>query len=100
MVSIQDQEFLRVAVAAAPRVAELIAEFPAEHRIGAFEIAERYYREAATQFGCTNEAAFVWVSLIMRNVEKRVRTAIQSSERSFSEPPVHRVKDSARKAIR
>jgi hypothetical protein len=100
MVGIQDQEFLRVAVAAAPRVAELIAEFPAEHRTGAFEIAERYYRQAATQFGCTNEAAFVWVSLVMRNVEKRVRTATQSSERSGFDPPVHRVKDLVRKTVR
>jgi hypothetical protein len=37
-------EFLEVASAALPSITEIIVAFPAEHRAGALEVAERRYR--------------------------------------------------------
>ena len=39
-VSFQEDEFLEAAVAAIPRIAELIAALPSEDRAGALEMAE------------------------------------------------------------
>jgi hypothetical protein len=49
----EEENFLEVAVAAIPRISEIIAAFPAEHHAGALEVAERRYLEAARDFGCT-----------------------------------------------
>ena len=49
----EEKNFLGVAVAAIPRVTEIIAAYPAEYRSGALETAERCYMEAAREFGCT-----------------------------------------------
>ena len=53
----EEKNFLGVAVAAIPRVTEIIAAYPAEYRSGALETAERCYMEAAREFGCTEVAA-------------------------------------------
>jgi hypothetical protein len=55
--SSEEDEFLEVASVALPRIIEIIATFLAEHRAGAFEVAERRYMQAAREFGCTEEAA-------------------------------------------
>jgi hypothetical protein len=54
--SSEEDKFLEVASDALPRIIELIATFPVEHRAGAFEVAERGYMRAARDFGCTEEA--------------------------------------------
>jgi hypothetical protein len=60
--SSEEDEFLEVASVALPRIIEIIATFLAEHRAGAFEVAERRYMQAARDFGCTEEAATRWVA--------------------------------------
>jgi hypothetical protein len=45
--------FLEVASATLPRITEIIVAFPAEHRPGALEVAERRYMQAVRDFGCT-----------------------------------------------
>jgi DNA-directed RNA polymerase specialized sigma24 family protein len=68
----EEENFLVVAVAAIPRIAEIIASFPAEHREGALEVAERRYIEAARDFGCTEVAARTRVSEVMHNLRTQV----------------------------
>ena len=70
--SSHEEQFLRAAVAAAPRIAEIIAQYPVEHRTGALEVVKRHYAQAAQRFGCTEVAARIWVPLVMRGVQKRV----------------------------
>ena len=65
--SSEEDEFLEVASAGLPRIVELIATFPVEHRAGAFEVAKRRYMQAARDFGCTEEAATRWVAAISEN---------------------------------
>jgi hypothetical protein len=43
----EEDEFLRVAFAAIPRITQMIAAFPAEHRAGALEVAKWRYARAA-----------------------------------------------------
>jgi hypothetical protein len=66
--SSEEEQFLEVAVATIPRVSEIIAAYPAEHRVGALEVAELRYLEAARDFGCVEEAARTWVAEVMRNL--------------------------------
>ena len=72
--SSEEDEFLEVASAALPRISEIIASFPDEHRAGAFEVAERRYMQAARDFQCTDEAATRWVAAIMRKLRTLVKT--------------------------
>jgi len=67
-----EENFLEVAVAAIPRITEIITTFPAEHRTGALEVAERRYMEAARDFGCVEVAARSRVSEVMRNLRTQV----------------------------
>jgi len=46
-----------VAVAAIPRVAELILAFPPDDRAGALQTAERRFLAAALDYGCTEITA-------------------------------------------
>ena len=70
--ALEEENFLEVAVAAIPRISEIIAAYPAEHRAGAFQVAERNYFEAAQNFGCTEASAQTWVSEVMRGVRTQV----------------------------
>ena len=67
-----EENFLEVAVAAIPRITEIITAFPAEHRTGALEVAERRYMEAARDFGCVEVTARSRVSEVMRNLRTQV----------------------------
>ena len=67
-----EENFLEVAVAAIPRITEIITAFPTEHRAGALELAERRYMEAARDFGCVEVAARSRVSEVMRNLRTQV----------------------------
>jgi hypothetical protein len=46
----EEKAFLKVAVAAIPRVAELILAFPPDDRAGAIETAERRFLAAASDY--------------------------------------------------
>ena len=70
-------EFLEVASAALPRITEIIVAFPAEHRAGALEVAERRYRQAARDFGCTEADSERWVAAVMR----KLRTLVEQGDR-------------------
>jgi len=52
----EEKTFLSVAVAAIPRVAEIILEFPPDDRAGALKTAERRFLAAALDHGCTEMA--------------------------------------------
>jgi hypothetical protein len=67
-----EESFVQAAFAAVPRIAEIIAAFPPEHRAGAFEVAERRYTEAARDFGCTEIASRTCIADIMRNLRTQV----------------------------
>jgi hypothetical protein len=73
MLTPADEKFLKVAVAAAPRVAEIITSYPAAYRQGALEVAENRYMQAARDFGCTEQAAGRCATLLMRDLRKRLR---------------------------
>jgi hypothetical protein len=68
----EEESFLQAAVAAIPRISERISAFPAEHRAGALEVAERRYMEAARDFGCTEVAARTWGTEVMRGLRTQV----------------------------
>ena len=53
----EEKAFLRVAVAAIPRVTEIIQGFPPNDQAGALETAERSFLAAALDYGCTEIAA-------------------------------------------
>jgi hypothetical protein len=67
----EEDEFLRVAFAAIPRITEMIAALPAEHR-GALEVARRRYMLAAQDFGCTTADAERSVDVVMRELQAQM----------------------------
>jgi hypothetical protein len=70
--SSEEDEFLRVAFAAIPRITEMIAAFPPEHRAGALEVAKSRYMRAAKDFGCTTADAECSVDVVMRELQAQV----------------------------
>jgi len=74
----EEKAFLSVAVAAIPRVAEIILGFSHNDREGALEAAERRFLTAALDYGCTEIAARSRVSVIMR----RLRSHLERQETS------------------
>ena len=78
----EEKAFLRVAVAAIPRVAEIIWRFPPNDRAGALERAERCFLTAALDYGCTEITAQSRVSAIMRRLHSRLERQ-QAGERKL-----------------
>jgi hypothetical protein len=74
MTTAEEKSFLSVAVAAIPRVAEIILEFPPDDRAGALETAERRFLAAALDYGCTEMAARSRVSV--GTASSRLRTTM------------------------
>jgi hypothetical protein len=70
--AVEEKAFLRSAVAAIPRIAEIVCEFPPDDRAGALEAAERRFMGAALDFGCTEIAARSRVSAVMGRLRRRV----------------------------
>ena len=68
MTTAEENSFLSVAVAAIPRVAEIILELPPDDRARALETAERRFLAAALDRGCTEMAARSRVSVVMRRL--------------------------------
>ena len=71
-VSSQEDEFLGAAVAAIPRIAELITALPSEERAGALEVAERRFLQSAEEFGCAEAGSRDWTAAVMRVLQDRV----------------------------
>ena len=68
----EEKAFLRVAVAAIPRLTEIICELAPEDRAGALERAERTFLTAALDHGCTEITAQSRVSAVMQRLRGRV----------------------------
>ena len=68
----EEKAFLSVAVAAIPRVAEIILEFPPDDRAGALKTAERRFLAAALDHDCTEIAARSRVSVVMRRLRSHL----------------------------
>ena len=85
----EEKVFLRVAVAAIPRVAEIIGEFAPDDRAGALELAERRFEAAALDYGCTEITARSRVSATMRRLRGRLERQ-RANERKL-EALLHRL---------
>jgi hypothetical protein len=70
--SSEEDRFVEAASAALPRIVAIIAALPPEDRVGALELAERRYIQAARDFGCTPAETERWVAAIMRKLRIRV----------------------------
>jgi hypothetical protein len=68
----EEKAFLTVAVAAIPRVTEIIQGLPPGDQADALETAERCFLAAALDYGCTEIAAQSRVSALMRRVRNRL----------------------------
>ena len=80
----EEKAFLRVAVAAIPRVIEIILGFRPDDRAGALETAERRFLAAALDYGCTEITAQSRVSAVMRRLRSRLERR-EASERNLQE---------------
>jgi hypothetical protein len=77
----EEKAFLSVAVAAIPRVAEIILGFPPDDRAGALETAERRFLAAASDYGCTEIAARSRVSIVMSRLRSHLERQQASDEK-------------------
>ena len=77
-------KFLNVALAAIPRISEIIGAYPAEHRAGALKVATRRYRRAAWDFGCTKEDSDGSVDAVMRTLQVQVEKHVIVQEKLTS----------------
>ena len=77
----EEKAFLKVAVAAIPRVTEIILSFPADDRAGALETAERRFLAAALDYGCTDVSARSRVSAVMRRLRSRLERQQESQKK-------------------
>ena len=78
----EEKAFLKVAVTAIPRVAEIIRTFPPHDRAGALERAERCFLAAALDYGCTEITAQSRVSAVIRRLRSRLERQ-QASEKKL-----------------
>jgi len=78
----EERGFLRVAVAAIPRLTEIIQGFPPDDRAGALETAERCFLAAALEYGCSDITAQSRVSAVMRRLHGRLERQ-QTSEKKL-----------------
>jgi hypothetical protein len=77
----EEKSFLSVAVAAIPRVAEIVLGFSPDDRAGALETAERRFLAAALDYGCTEIAARSRVSIIMTRLRSHLERQQASDEK-------------------
>jgi len=71
--SSEEDNFLEAAVAAIPKISELIAAMAAEDRAEALDTAERRFLQTAEDVGCTGPAARDWTNAVMRILQDRVK---------------------------
>ena len=86
-ISLQDNGFLETAVAAIPRIVDLIAAMPSEDRAGALDVAERRFHRTAEEFGCAESASRNWIAAVMRILRERVedRVSVKQKLKSLHE---------------
>ena len=77
---IEEKAFLRAAVTALPRIAEIISGYAPDGRAGALEVAERGFIEAARDYGCTEVAAQSRVSILMKRLRRQLERQGESEE--------------------
>jgi len=77
---VEEKAFLTAAVAALPRIAEIISGYAPDDRAGALEIAQRHFIEAARDYGCTDIAAQSRVSIVMKRLRSQVERQSASEE--------------------
>ena len=70
--SSEENEFLRVAFAAIPRITEMIAAFSCRASCRCVGVARRRYMLAAQDFGCTTADAERSVDGVMRELQAKV----------------------------
>lgn len=75
--SSEAEEILGAAVAGIPRVAQAIAETPAEHRAKALEAAERSYRQTVQDLGYDEGPVQSWVSAVMLRLQREVKEQVK-----------------------
>jgi hypothetical protein len=80
MSSLEKVKALEAAVAGIPRVAEVIAAIPAEHRVQALHAARRSYLRTTLDLGYGDAAAKKWVSAVM------FRLGAELKERGSAKP--------------
>ena len=80
-ISSQEDEFLGAAVAAIPRIAELITALPSEERAGALEVAERRFLQSAEEFGCAEAGSRDWTAAVMRVLQDRVEELVSIKQK-------------------
>ena len=77
---VEEKAFLTAAVAALPRIAEIISGYAPDDRAGALEIAERRFSAAARDYGCTDIAAQSRVAMLMKRLHRQVERQCASEE--------------------
>jgi hypothetical protein len=68
----EEKAFLKAALAALPRVSEIIGCYPPDDRPGALDVAEQRFTEAARDYGCTAISTQSRVGIVMRRLRKQV----------------------------
>jgi hypothetical protein len=77
---VEEKAFLRAAVAALPRIADIVSGYAPDDRAGALEIAERRFIEAARDYGCIEIAVQSRVSILMKRLRRQVERQCASEE--------------------
>ena len=80
-ISSQENQFLEIAVAAIPKIAELIAALPSEERAGALEVTERRFLRSAKEFGCAESGSQNWTAAVMRILQDRVEELVSIKQK-------------------
>ena len=71
------ETILEAAVAGITRVAQAIAETPAEHRATALEAAARSYRQTVQDLGYDEGPVQSWVSAVMLRLQREVKEQVK-----------------------
>ncbi len=71
----EEEEVLEAAVAGIPRVAQAIAETPAEQRAKALEAAERSYQQTVQDLGYEEGRVQSWVAAVMLRLQTEVKAS-------------------------
>jgi hypothetical protein len=77
--AVDEKRFLRTAIDAIPKTADIVCRFLPEDQAGALEAVERSFMKATRDYGCADISARFRVSAIMRLLRRQVK-ARQTSE--------------------
>lgn len=81
VMSAEEKAFLTAALAALPRITEIISGYSPDDRTGALEIAERRFIEAARDYGCTDIGAQSRVAIVMKRLRKRLEAKQKTDQK-------------------